>query len=129
MKIALVIFLLAAVVAGAVAAPVLLLEPSLEESRDVVIIVAGIAGLVLLLASLVTLLVLALAVHHLSRALGRLIEDPVRPALTEVRETARQVRGATEFVSDSTVHPLIRAIATARGIRRGLAVVTGLRRR
>ena len=128
-KVALVLILLIAAIVGAVVAPVILLEPSLEEGRDIVIIVAGIAGVVLLLASLVTLLLVALSIHHLSRALGRLIDDPVRPALTEVRDTARQVRGATEFVSDATVNPLIRAIATVRGIRRGLAVVTGLRRR
>ena len=128
-KVALVLVLLIAVVAGAVAAPVILLEPSLEEGRDIVIVVAGIAGVVLLLATLVTLLVVALSIHHLSRAVGGLIDDPVRPALTEVRDTARQVRGATEFVSDATVHPLIRVIATVRGIRRGLGVVTGLRRR
>ena len=121
--------LLAAAVGAAVAAPVYLLEPTLAESRDVVIIVAGVAGLAVALASLVALLVIALGVHRLSRALRQLLEDPVRPALAEVRDTARQVRGATEFVSDATVHPLIRAVATLRGIRRGLAVLTGLRRR
>ncbi|MCY4641059.1 MAG: hypothetical protein OXC94_12065 [Chloroflexi bacterium] len=129
MKLAVVLVLVAAVVAGAVAAPVILFEPSLAESRDIVIIVAGIAGLVVALASLVTLLVIALGIHHLSRALRRLLDDPIRPALTEMRDTARNVRGATEFVSDTAVHPLIRAVATMRGIRRGLAVLTGLRRR
>ncbi len=129
MKIALILIVLAAVVAAAVAAPVIVFEPSLQESRDIVIIVVGIAGVALLLGSLITLLLIALGIHHLSRVLRRLLEDPVRPALSEVRDTARNVRGATEFVADAAVHPLIRTIATVRGIRRGLSVITGLRRR
>ena len=82
---------------------------------------------------LVVLIVVALglwfAVRTLSRALTALLEDPVRPALNEMRDAARNVRGTSEFLADSTVHPLIRALSVLRGVRRGLGLVSGLARR
>lgn len=120
----LLIALAAAAIAGLVVSDV-----SLEELRDVVIVVYGALGVLLLLVLIVAVLGLWFAVRLLTRAVVDLIEDPVRPALDDLRASARNVRGASEFVTDSTVHPLIRVLSVARGIRRGVGRLAGLVRR
>ena len=122
----LLLFVLAAAggVAGLVVADV-----TLDEMRDVVIIVYGAMGVLLLVALIIAVLGLWLAVRILTRTLRDLLEDPVRPALDEIRATARNVRGASEFVADAAVHPLIRVLSVGRGMRRGLGIVTGITRR
>lgn len=125
---ALAILFIAALVGGAVAA-IILSDVSLEELRDIVIIVYAAMSVLLLIVLIIVALGLWIATRLLVRAVVDLLEDPVRPTLEEVRASARNIRGATEFIADSTVHPLIRVISVGRGIRRGLARVTGLARR
>lgn len=114
-----------AVIVGAV----VVFEPGLEETRDRVIVVYGTMGIFLLLALIFVLVFIGIAIRSLTNTLTGLLDDPVRPALQEVRDTAANVRGATEFVADTAVHPVIRVVSMVRGVRRGFAVVTGLRRK
>ncbi|HJM89022.1 MAG TPA: hypothetical protein QF624_05260 [Dehalococcoidia bacterium] len=114
----------ALVVAGLVFADV-----TLSELRDVVIVVFGLFAILLLIALIVTVTGLWIAVRLLTSTVAELLRDPVRPALNDLRESARNVRGASEFMSDSAVHPVIRAVSVTRGIRRGLGLVTGLGRK
>lgn len=114
-----------AVIVGAV----VVFEPGLEETRDRVIVVYGTMGIFLLLALIFVLVFIGIAIRSLTNTLTGLLDDPVRPALQEVRDTAANVRGATEFVADTAVHPVIRIVSMVRGVRRGFAVVTGLRRK
>ena len=100
---------------------------TLAEVRDVVVIIYGVMGVILMLALAIAAFGLWFAVRSLSRHLNRLLDDPVKPTLEEVRKTAANVRGTTEFVSDTAVHPIIRAVALGRGVRRGVGVVTGIR--
>lgn len=100
---------------------------TLAEIRDVVVIVYGAMGVILMLALAIAAFGVWFAVRALSRHLNALLEDPVKPTLDEVRRTAANVRGTTEFMSDTAVHPLIRTVSTARGIRRGIGVFTGIR--
>ena len=116
--------LVAAAVVGLVAAPV-----TLQELRDTLIVVFAAMSILFLVVLIVVALGLWFAVRTLSRALTALLEDPVRPALNEMRDAARNVRGTSEFLADSTVHPLIRALSVLRGVRRGLGLVSGLARR
>ena len=102
---------------------------TLEQLRDVVVIVYGAMGVILFLALTIAAFGLWFAVRALSRGVQALIDDPIRPTLEEVRRTAQNVRGTTEFVADTTVHPLIRFVSLGRGIRRGVATVTGIRNR
>jgi hypothetical protein len=115
---------LAAAIVGLILAPL-----SLEELRDIVIVVYGVMGILLLVALIIAILGLWLAVRVLTRALARLLEDPIRPTLHEFHATARNVRGTSDFIADSTVHPLIRILAVGRGIRRGVGIVARLARR
>ena len=129
MKFVLAFVVLVLVVAGALAGAVIVFEPGLAETRDRVIVVYGTIGIFLLAALIFVLVFIAFAIRSLTGTLTRLHDDPVRPALEEVRDTARNVRGATEFVADTAVHPVIRVVSLVRGVRRGVAVVTGLRRK
>ena len=102
---------------------------SLENLRDIVVIVYGVMGVVLMLALTIAAFGLWFAVRALSRGVRALLDDPVRPTLEEVHRTVQNVRGTTEFMADTAVHPLIRVVAIGRGIRRGVASVTGIRNR
>lgn len=101
---------------------------SLSELRDVVVIVYGVMGVVLMLALTVAAFGLWFAVRALSRVLQDLIKDSVKPTLDDVQQTVKNVRGTSEFIADTAVHPIVRAVAVTRGVKRGLASVTGLRR-
>ncbi|MEZ4553773.1 MAG: hypothetical protein AB7L91_03295 [Dehalococcoidia bacterium] len=102
---------------------------SLETLRDLVIVVYGVLGIVLFIVLIAVALGIYLAVRKLSRAAQDLMADPVRPTLEEVRQTMQNVRGTSEFVADRTVHPVIRTVAAVRGVRRGLGVMAGIRKR
>lgn len=100
---------------------------TLAEVRDVVVIVYGVMGVVLMLALAIAAFGLWFAVRALTRNVIALLNDPVKPTLEEVRKTAANVRGTSEFMSDQAVHPVIRVVAAGRGLRRGVGVVTGIR--
>jgi hypothetical protein len=82
-----------------------------------------------MLALVIAALGIWFAVRALSRQVRGLLDDPIRPTLEEVHKTAQNVRGSSEFLADSAVHPVIRAIAVGRGVRRGVGAVTGIRNR
>lgn len=129
MKFVLLFLLFIGVFVAAIVGAVVVFEPGLEETRDRVIVVYGTMGIFLLLALIFVLVFIGIAIRSLTSTLTGLLDDPVRPALQEVRDTAANVRGATEFVADTAVHPVIRVVSIVRGARRGVAVVTGLRRK
>ena len=102
---------------------------TLAEARDVVVIVYGAMGVILMLALAIAAFGLWFAVRALTREVRNLLDDPVKPTLEEVKRTVQNVRGTSEFVSDTAVHPIIRTVAIARGVRRGVSSVTGIRNR
>lgn len=101
---------------------------SLADLRDVVVIVYGVMGIILMLALTIAAFGLWFAVRALSRVVQELLNDPIKTTLKDVQETVHNVRGTSEFISDTAVHPLVRAVAATRGLKRGLSTVTGLRR-
>ena len=101
----------------------------LDELRDIVIVVYGVLGILLFVVLIAVAIGVFVATRKLTRAVRELLADPIRPTLNEVRETAQNVRGTSEFIADRAVHPVIRTVAAVRGVRRGIGVVTGLRRR
>jgi divalent metal cation (Fe/Co/Zn/Cd) transporter len=102
---------------------------SLAELRDIVVIVYGAMGVILMLALAIAAFGLWFAIRSLSRSVQALLDDPIRPTLEEVHKTVQNVRGTSEFMTDTAVHPLIRVVALGRGVRRGMASVTGIRNR
>lgn len=101
---------------------------SLETLRDLVIVVYGTLGIVLLIVLIAVAVGLYFAVRKLTRAVQDLLADPVRPTLDELREAVHNVRGTSEFVADTTVSPIIRTMAAVRGVRRGIGVIAKRRR-
>jgi len=124
----LLLLLLVALTAGA-GAGVWFWSPSLAEFRDLVVIVYGGVGILVLLLMLVLLVVLLFAVRGLTKAVRDLLADPIGPTLHDVRQTAQNVRGSAEFLTETAVHPVIRLVALGRGVKRGVGVLTGLRPR
>lgn len=120
----LLVLVIGGLVLGLILAPI-----SLQELRDVVVIIYGLAGIVLVLVLLMVAVGLLLAMRALQRTVGTALDEQVRPVMDEVQATARNMRGASEFITDSAVHPLIRVLSVGRGVRRGIARVTGLARR
>lgn len=102
---------------------------SLESIRDIVIIVYGVMGVLLMLGMAVAAFGVWFAVRALTRTVNGLLDDPVKPTLQDVQQTVQHVRGTAEFMNDTAVHPIIRTVSTVRGIRRGFASVTGIRNR
>ena len=125
--IALVAFLI--VVTAAVVGLTLWLDATVQDWRDVVIIIYGVTGILFFLVGIGAAVGIYFAVRVLIRTVAETLEDPVRPALEEALGTARTVRGAVEFVTDSAVRPVIRVAAAARGLRRGVGAVAGFARR
>lgn len=118
------VLLLGGAVLGLVLAPI-----SLQELRDIVIVIYGVMGVLLMITLITAVLGLWATVRVLARTVNSLLEDPVRPSLDDLRATVRNVRGTSEFVADAAVHPLIRVLSVARGVRRGVGRVAGVARR
>jgi hypothetical protein len=102
---------------------------SLDQVRDVVIIVYGVLGILLFVVLIAVALALYVVVKGLVRSVQDLIEDPLKPAIGDVRATLQELKGTTEFMADQAVHPVIRLVGVVSGVKRGLSVASGLRRR
>jgi len=102
---------------------------SLEELRDLIIVVWGILGIVFLLVALVLGIVVGVSARGLIGTVQSLLRDDVQPALRSARQTADSIRGTTSFVADTAVAPVIRLYGIVSGIRRFLSVLTGFGKR
>jgi hypothetical protein len=102
---------------------------NLEQARDVVIVVYGVVGVLLFAVLIAVALILLVTVRGLARTVRDLIEDPVKPAIGDVRATIQDVKGTTEFLADRAVHPVIRVVGVLSGVKRGFSVAAGLGRR
>ena len=95
----------------------------IEDFRDIIIIVFGITALVALTVLLIFTVLIGFAVLGLIKATRSTLRDGVGPLMNDAQETARGVKGTTEFVSDSMVRPIIRVYGVYAGLRRGLGVL------
>ena len=95
----------------------------MQDLRDIIIIAFGITGLVALLVFTIFTALVGYAAWRLLRAARGTVRDGVSPALSNVQETVRAVRGTTEFVTDSVVNPFIKGYSLLAGLRRALGVL------
>jgi hypothetical protein len=95
---------------------------SLQDVRDVTIIAFTIAGTILFLAAIVVTVVVGVAAASAFRAARSLVDDGIKPMVSNVR-------GTVTFVSDTAVSPIIRAYGILSRVRRGLGVLSGLTQR
>jgi hypothetical protein len=98
----------------------------LQELRDLIIIIFGITGIVMLFVALVVTLVVGLATRSLIGTVQTLLRGEVTPILDSARQTLDNARGTTTFVANTTVSPIIRAYGVVAGVRRVVGVLTGL---
>ena len=120
---------LALLIAAAAAAGLIASDTTLEQTRDVFVIVYAVLGIVFFLAATAAALAVLFAVRALARTASEAYAEQAQPLFEDVRGTARTVRGSVEFVSDQLVAPLIRAAAAAHGVRRGAAAFARRSRR
>ena len=101
----------------------------LQTARDWVIVVYGVVGIITFLVVTIVTAGIGVAGIKLVRTVRSLITDQVSPTISNVRDTSETIRARTSFLIDTAVRPVIKAHATISGIRRGLAVFSGLSRR
>lgn len=102
---------------------------SLEELRDLIIVIWGILGIVFLAVALVMALVLGVAARGLMATVQSVLHDDVQPAIRSARQTVDSIRGTTSFVADTAVAPVIRVYGVVSGVRRFMSVLGGFRKR
>ncbi len=115
-----------AIIAGAIYAA---WEPSLEESRDIVILVLGVVAATFFFAALVITTAAGMAAIGLIGKLRSLVDESVAPALSAVKEAAQTIRGTTETVGRTAVTPVARAYGAFAGIKKALGVLSSLKGR
>ena len=59
---------------------------SLEQLRDIVVIVYGVVGILLVAVLIMVAIALLISVRALTRVIRDLVEDPLKPTLGEVQE-------------------------------------------
>ncbi len=101
----------------------------LQTVRDWVIIVYGIFGIVTFLVITIVTALIGYGVMRLLSGVNNTVESKVGPTIDSIRQTSESVRGGATFVIDAAVAPVIRAYGVVSGVRRGIAVFSGLRRR
>ena len=102
---------------------------SLEELRDLIIVVWGILGIVFLAVAIVLGIVVGLSARRLIGTVRSLLQDDVQPTLRSARQTVDSIRGTTSFVADTAVAPVIRVYGIFSGVRRFLSVLLGFKKR
>ena len=129
MKFAAPIVLALALFLALIIAPIWFFRPSTESLRDFVIIVYGVLGALLMLILILVGVGIFFSVRELTKAVLRLIDDPIVPAINDVRATVQDLRGSAEFITDTAVSPLIKVVALGRGIRKGMSAASAIARR
>ena len=102
---------------------------SLEELRDLIIVIWGILGIVFLAVAIVLGIVVGLSARSLIGTVRSLLRDDVQPTLRSARQTVDSIRGTTSFVADTAVAPVIRVYGIFSGVRRFLSVLLGFKKR
>ena len=90
--------------------------------------VRDVAIILLAIESLIIGVLLSVLLWQL-RNMSRMLEEEVKPLLDSANETVGTVRGTSTFLSETVVSPVVRIISTVTGLRRGLGVLSGIRRR
>ena len=129
-----ILILVGVLIAAAIAAAVWALatgvvEITLGEARDTIIIVYGLLGIIFFLVAILAALAVVVAVRMITGLAREAYEEQARPLVDDVRGTVQSVRGSVEFVSDQAISPMIRIIAVAQGVRRGVEAVASIARR
>ncbi|MHB8575037.1 MAG: hypothetical protein ACYDCQ_06855 [Dehalococcoidia bacterium] len=94
--------------------------------RDVVIIIWGVTSIATLVVVMLIALFIGLSVKNLINTVNDLINTGVKPVIETSQQTVTNVTGTAQFLGDAIVSPIIRLFSLIAGIRRGVAVFTGV---
>lgn len=122
------LLVLIALIAGGVAV-LIVVDVTLQEVRDVFIIIYAVMGILFFLISIIVALAMFFVIRVLTRIASDAYEEQGKPILEDVRGSVRTMRGGVEFVTDQAVSPVIRVVSVVRGVRRGVDAVAGFARR
>ncbi len=86
---------------------------SIASVRDIAIVLLAVETLII--GGLLIVLVLQI------RNLINVLKDEVKPILDEAHDTVSTVKGATSFVSDTVITPIINMASFASAVRQGVA--------
>lgn len=101
----------------------------LQTVRDWVVIVYGIFGIITFLTITVVTAVIGIGVTRLLRTVNDVVDTKVAPTVNSVRKTTETIRGGAAFIMDTAAAPVIKTYGVVAGVRRGVAVLTGLAKR
>lgn len=95
---------------------------SWSEWRDITVVFLG----ALFVLGAILWLAVAIAVLFLVIAIRRVVRNNAAPAIDSLKVTLDNVKGTTEFVSETTVAPIVRMYSVMRGVRSGVGAVSGI---
>ena len=99
---------------------------SIAHVRDWIVVIYGVLGIVFLAISILLLAFIFFTLKGLKNAVRDLLQETVKPTLDAVRDTAKSVRGTTDFVGQTAVRPIIRTYGFLAGVKRGVSVLAGI---
>lgn len=96
------------------------LGPIIQVARDLIIIFLALEGIMIILA-------LAVLIFQVARLIN-LLQNEVKPALTDTRQTLQSAKGTVEFVGDTVSGPIIKASSFFAGVGALVGNVGGIRK-
>ena len=94
--------------------------------RDWVIIFMGIAVAAFFFVALIVTIVLGFLARVLMKKTIGVLDEGVKPLLSNANETVTHVKGTAAYVTQSAVTPIVRTYGVVAGVRRAASVLAGL---
>lgn len=85
--------------------------------------IRDIAIIIIALQSIVIGILLGVLIWQVWRLI-KMIQNEIKPILTDAQQTVNTVRGTTTFVSDTVVDPVVKTSSTIVGLRRTMQSLT-----
>ena len=98
----------------------------LANIRDVLIIVWAFLSVVAVVLIIFAVWTIYRGTMDLIRTVKATINEDVKPLIAIGQDSANNVAGTTQFVSESVAQPVIRGLSFVAGARRTMSVFTGL---
>jgi K+ transporter len=98
----------------------------LSNTRDILIILWALFSVVALIFIIFAVWTIYSGVKGLINVTQTTVNEDVKPILSISQDSVNNVAGTTRFVSDTVAKPVIRGLSFVSGVRRALAVFTGL---
>jgi K+ transporter len=98
----------------------------LSTTRDILIVLWALLSVIALVFIILATWAIYSGVRNLINVTKATMNEDVKPILSISQDSVNNVAGTARFVSDTVAKPLIRALSFIAGVRRALAVFTGL---